>query len=271
MNLFIDKGSYQTFSSYPLSCVKRYSTACQLKLTPSIDNILLNFVLPRFNSLYKSTFFKLIPRMLVDYCLWKAYSLDPKHVPLREYIINKPNVFFWLSVSVGTSIFINTNQILTTRSWPLSLPGSTIDKIQLTLITGDSLSVYHHGQEFSTFDVDNDANSGNCADMFIGAWWYRSCFTSNLNGVYCGGGISATCNCWQSYSASYEALQESVMMMRRNWGHFKPNRYFVIIWTGLCQGMWYGVSLFRLSVYGSDYTRLVANFERWSYHLHPNK
>lgn len=47
----------------------------------------------------------------------------------------------------------------------------------------DSLS-YHNGKMFSTYDADNDENSGQCAKSFSGAWWYRSCHYSNLNGLY---------------------------------------------------------------------------------------
>ncbi len=41
----------------------------------------------------------------------------------------------------------------------------------------------HNGMGFSTLDVDNDANPGSCAVTFNGAWWYRSCHDSHLNGL----------------------------------------------------------------------------------------
>ena len=53
-------------------------------------------------------------------------------------------------------------------------------------IQGDSMA-YQLGQKFTTFDQDNDERSGNCAMDFKGAWWYKDCHHSNLNGFYCGG------------------------------------------------------------------------------------
>ena len=44
---------------------------------------------------------------------------------------------------------------------------------------------YHNGMYFSTVDRDNDKNGRqNCATSLQGAWWYRSCSKSNLNGKY---------------------------------------------------------------------------------------
>ena len=48
---------------------------------------------------------------------------------------------------------------------------------------GDSLS-YHTSGKFSTYDKDHDWHSSNCANVHKGAWWYKSCYHSNLNGLF---------------------------------------------------------------------------------------
>uniref|UniRef100_A0A672GEU1 Microfibril associated protein 4 n=1 Tax=Salarias fasciatus TaxID=181472 RepID=A0A672GEU1_SALFA len=48
---------------------------------------------------------------------------------------------------------------------------------------GDSLT-YHHGQNFSTFDNDQDNSMSNCAQRFHGAFWYNACYHTNPTGLY---------------------------------------------------------------------------------------
>ena len=49
---------------------------------------------------------------------------------------------------------------------------------------GNSLAI-HRNQKFSTYDRDNDINpTVNCAMKYHGAWWYKHCHESNLNGRY---------------------------------------------------------------------------------------
>ena len=44
---------------------------------------------------------------------------------------------------------------------------------------------YHNEMKFSTTDRDNDIlDAVNCSTNHRGAWWYNSCASSNLNGLY---------------------------------------------------------------------------------------
>ena len=57
----------------------------------------------------------------------------------------------------------------------------------LTGTAGGSLDA-NNGMKFRTKDVDNDvAESKSCAQQNHGAWWFRSCTYSHLNGEYLGG------------------------------------------------------------------------------------
>ncbi|XP_067939064.1 microfibril-associated glycoprotein 4-like [Watersipora subatra] len=51
-------------------------------------------------------------------------------------------------------------------------------------LDSSSLS-YNNGMKFSTPDRDNDGHSSyNCAAGYTGAWWFKNCLQSQLNGVY---------------------------------------------------------------------------------------
>lgn len=78
---------------------------------------------------------------------------------------------------------------------------------------GDSFS-YHRYQAFTTKDHDNDFDPANCAVKDQGAWWYKNCYQSNLNGLYLNGGISGQGVVWYSWKNSYISTTRSEMKIR---------------------------------------------------------
>lgn len=97
--------------------------------------------------------------------------------------------------------------------------GSEAQQYQLTKLgsysgtAGDSL-IYHKDAKFSTRDRDNDDNQGgNCASRCSGAWWYKNCADSNLNGVYMREN-GAKAMSWYHYRLSRFGLAYSRLMIR---------------------------------------------------------
>lgn len=79
---------------------------------------------------------------------------------------------------------------------------------------GDSLSKHHKGMMFSTKDNDNDRdNQKNCAMYVMGAWWYRSCLDSNLNGLYDDKDKRKTVT-WYSFKKRLGGFKSTRMMIR---------------------------------------------------------
>lgn len=81
---------------------------------------------------------------------------------------------------------------------------------------GDSLTG-HNGMPFSTWDRDNDLWTGNCAEVYSGGWWFRSCHKSNLNGIYHLGpgapfGRGVIWSTWKGFEYS---LYSTVMKIKR--------------------------------------------------------
>ncbi|KAM3912428.1 ficolin-2-like [Leptodactylus fuscus] len=49
---------------------------------------------------------------------------------------------------------------------------------------GDAL-FEHNNMKFSTFDEDNDEHAtAHCGLQYRGGWWFKSCFSAHLNGLY---------------------------------------------------------------------------------------
>ncbi|XP_055597034.1 ficolin-2-like [Uranotaenia lowii] len=80
---------------------------------------------------------------------------------------------------------------------------------------GDSLS-FAIDLKFSTKDADNDSWDGNCAERFVGAWWYSACHASNLNGKYFKQGVKTKASgmSWDSFYSSDYSLKRARMMIR---------------------------------------------------------
>ncbi|KAK2511031.1 hypothetical protein Q9233_017268 [Columba guinea] len=57
----------------------------------------------------------------------------------------------------------------------------------------------------------------NCAALSSGAWWFRSCHFSNLNGFYLGGAHLSYANGinWAQWKGFYYSLRKSEMKIRR--------------------------------------------------------
>ncbi|KAL5011805.1 hypothetical protein ScPMuIL_010356, partial [Solemya velum] len=98
--------------------------------------------------------------------------------------------------------------------------GSTIYRLTVggySGTAGNSLAKQNN-MAFSTFDRDQDVKNGeNCAVKCKGAWWYKRCHDSNLNGQYLGGehdtfadGVN-----WKHWKGKHYSLKSSTMKIRR--------------------------------------------------------
>ncbi|CAH3018812.1 unnamed protein product [Porites evermanni] len=80
---------------------------------------------------------------------------------------------------------------------------------------GDSLSA-HRGLPFTTKDQDNDRHKTvNCAVSHKGGWWYGSCHSSNLNGLYLHGQHSSHADgvnwfAWKGYKYSAKRAEMKI-------------------------------------------------------------
>ncbi|XP_049302371.1 ryncolin-2-like [Bactrocera dorsalis] len=112
--------------------------------------------------------------------------------------------------------------------------GNAQDKYELIALgqysgtAGDSFSD-HLGEKFTTKDsdndksIDNDKSKVNCAVTYKGAWWYKHCHYSHLNGLYLGGEYPKSQEgkgvIWGSFRGAYYSLKYVHMAIRPKYCH----------------------------------------------------
>ena len=79
---------------------------------------------------------------------------------------------------------------------------------------GDSFASPHNNMAFTTKDRDNDRrSSNNCAVKHTGAWWFKYCYYSNLNGQYVGDKRDSRGTRWKHFR-DYHSLKSTEMKLR---------------------------------------------------------
>ena len=75
---------------------------------------------------------------------------------------------------------------------------------------------YCSGMQFSTKDQDSDLYGASCAQIHKGAWWYKHCHKSNLNGLYFNGQHASRSNGvnWFSFRGFYYSLKRTEMKVK---------------------------------------------------------
>lgn len=82
---------------------------------------------------------------------------------------------------------------------------------------GDSM-IYQSNMQFSTKDQDNDLGQhvSNCAQQYKGAWWYKDCHHSNLNGLYLTGPHASFADGvnWNTFRGLYYSLKRTEIKLK---------------------------------------------------------
>ncbi|EMP28398.1 Ficolin-1 [Chelonia mydas] len=138
------------------------------------------------------------------------FWLGNENIHLLSFLV--PN-----ELRVDLRDFDNNYEFATFSSFKIAREAETYTLIIGPFVNGtagDSL-MEHNGMMFSTYDRDNDWSPANCAEAFKGAWWYRDCHTSNLNGLYLRGAHGSYANGinWKSskgYNYSYNMAEMKI-------------------------------------------------------------
>ena len=153
---------------------------------------------------------------------WVSY-VDGFGDPDGEYWLGLKNIHCLTSRAEGTQLRVSLadfDGVKVFANYSFFSVGNAATKYRLNVggyagTAGDSLST-HNGTAFSTFDQDNDTHSGNCAEQFKGAWWYRACHSSNLNGPYLSGSHTSYADGvnWKTFKGYHYSLKYAAMKIR---------------------------------------------------------
>ena len=69
------------------------------------------------------------------------------------------------------------------------------------------------GMLFTAKDRDNDEDSSNCAASKRGGWWYKTCPSANLNGIYGDTALGKGIN-WPSWKGLEHSMKYTAMMVK---------------------------------------------------------
>ncbi|XP_071494412.1 ficolin-2-like [Diadema antillarum] len=74
----------------------------------------------------------------------------------------------------------------------------------------------HNKRPFTTKDRDNDGHDGNCAQTYHGGWWYFSCHTVSLNGIFLAGSHDFGSHgvVWSPWRGQNYSLKRAEMKLR---------------------------------------------------------
>ncbi|XP_068445201.1 microfibril-associated glycoprotein 4-like [Clinocottus analis] len=81
---------------------------------------------------------------------------------------------------------------------------------------GDSL-MHHNNMKFTTFDKDLDMWENNCAQHYLGGFWYNKCHAANPTGMYAPHGAipyDSVSNSWQMWKGQQYSLKTIAMKIR---------------------------------------------------------
>ena len=96
---------------------------------------------------------------------------------MHQLTLGNCSVRFDLQLNNGTRVYADYSRFIV---------GNISDKYRLNITgysgnAGDAMS-YHSGQQFTTYDNDNDASPvNNCAAVCYGGFWFNRCFKSCIN------------------------------------------------------------------------------------------